>query len=70
LADVFKSSTLKPLCQMNRNLIGSICQFLYKDWSFRPEPLTNMATTGHNHKQEWPVVAMFVNGSELNEQSL
>ena len=21
-------------------------------------------------KQEWPVVAMFVNGSELNEQSL
>jgi hypothetical protein len=23
-----------------------------------------------NQKQEWPVVAMFVNGSELNEQSL
>jgi hypothetical protein len=23
-----------------------------------------------NQKQEWPVVAMFINGSELNEQSL
>ena len=23
-----------------------------------------------NQKQEWPVVAMFVNGSELNDQSL
>ena len=23
-----------------------------------------------NQKQEWPVVAMFVNGSELNEQTL
>jgi hypothetical protein len=33
---------------------------LYEDCSFRPD----------NQKQEWPVVAMFVNGSELNEQSL
>jgi hypothetical protein len=24
LADFLKSSTLKPLCQMNRNLVGSI----------------------------------------------
>jgi hypothetical protein len=23
-----------------------------------------------NRKQEWPVAAMFINGSELNEQSL
>ena len=23
-----------------------------------------------NQKQEWPVVAMFINGSQLNEQSL
>jgi hypothetical protein len=23
-----------------------------------------------NQKQEWPMAAMFVNGSELNEQSL
>ena len=23
-----------------------------------------------NQKQEWPVAAMFINGSELNEQSL
>jgi hypothetical protein len=23
-----------------------------------------------NQKQEWPVVAMFIDGSELNEQSL
>ena len=23
-----------------------------------------------NQKQEWPVVAMFANGSEVNEQSL
>jgi hypothetical protein len=31
---------------------------LYKDWSFCPDPLTNMAT---NQKQELPVAAKFVN---------
>ena len=34
--------------------------------SFRGEDLNKSA----NQKQEWPVVAMFVNGSEQNEQSL
>jgi hypothetical protein len=40
-------------------------QVLYKDCSFRPEPLANI-----NQKQELPVAAMFVNGSRQNEQSL
>jgi hypothetical protein len=51
---------------------------LYKDCSFCPDPLTNMAATGDscfwladfldfNQKQELPVVAMFVNGSGRNE---
>jgi len=39
-----KCSPLKPLCQMNQNLVGSI----YKDCSFRPDPLTNMAATGNS----------------------
>ena len=30
----------------------------------------NIFQKSTNQKQEWPVVAMFVNGSELNEQSL
>jgi hypothetical protein len=34
--------------------------------SFRGEDLKKSA----NQKQEWPVVAMFVNGSEQNEQYL
>jgi hypothetical protein len=33
---------------MNQNLVGSICQVFYQDWSFRPDPFTNMATTGHS----------------------
>jgi hypothetical protein len=33
---------------------------------FRGEDLKKLA----NQKQEWPVVAMFVNGSGQNEQSL
>jgi hypothetical protein len=51
---------------------------LYKDCSFISDLLTNMAATGNscfwlvdtNQKQELSVVAMFVNGSELNEHSL
>jgi hypothetical protein len=48
LADFFKSSPLKPLGQMNRNLVKKSA----------------------NQKQELPVVAMFVNGSGRNEQTL
>jgi hypothetical protein len=46
-----KSSPLKPFCQMNRNLVGSI------------PGRSSIA----NQKQELSVVAMFVNESELNE---
>ena len=46
LADFFKSSPPKPLGQMNRNLVGSIYgKSSYKDCSFCPNLLTNMATT-------------------------
>jgi hypothetical protein len=41
-------------------------EVLFKDYSFRPYSLTNMAVTT-NQKQELPVVAMFVNGSGRNE---
>jgi hypothetical protein len=47
-------SPLKPLWQMNRTS------------GFRGEDFFKWA----NQKQELPMVAMFVNGSKLNEQSL
>ena len=47
LDDSKKYSPLKPLCQMNRNLVGSIYGRFSKDCSFYPDPLTNMATTGN-----------------------
>jgi hypothetical protein len=49
---------------------------LYKDCSFSFDPSTNMAQAilvsekSTNQKQELPVAAMFVNGTELKEQSL
>jgi hypothetical protein len=42
LAYFKKYSPLKPLSQMIRNLVGSISGNVYKDCSFRPDPLTNM----------------------------
>ena len=33
---------------MNWNLVGSIRKVHYKDCTFRPEPLTNMAATGNS----------------------
>jgi hypothetical protein len=41
-------------------------QFIWES-GFRGEDRSFFKST--NQKQEWPVVAMFVNGSELNEQS-
>jgi hypothetical protein len=49
LADFLKSSLLKHLSQMNRNLAGSIYRrSSIKNCSFRPDPFTNMAATGHS----------------------
>ena len=43
-----KSFPLKPLSQLNRNLVGSIIgRSSYKDRSFRPDSLTSMATIGN-----------------------
>jgi hypothetical protein len=41
---------------------------VYKHCAFRSHPLINMAATGHSCF-ELSVAAMFVNGSELNDQS-
>ena len=44
-----KSSPLKPLCQMNRSLVGSIYgRFSIKIAHFLPIHLTNMDTTGNS----------------------
>jgi hypothetical protein len=58
---------------MNQNLVGSILgrssiKIVYLVWqsSFREEDFFKST----NQKQELPMVAMFVNGLELNEQSL
>jgi hypothetical protein len=62
LADFFNSSPLKPLGQMNRNLVGSIygwssiksAHFVpihlqtYRICWFRFDPLTNMVATGNS----------------------
>jgi hypothetical protein len=48
---------------MNQNLVGS-SSF---GKAVSEEKIFYKST---NQKQEWPVVAMFVNGSELNEQTL
>jgi hypothetical protein len=61
--DFKKSSPLKSLGQMNRNLVGQVSVHL--DKRFRGEDFLRSAY----QKQEWPVAAMFANGSGRHEQS-
>jgi hypothetical protein len=49
LADFLDSSPLKPFGQMNRNCVGSIyVKSSVAIAHFRPDPLTNMATTDNS----------------------
>jgi hypothetical protein len=58
-----KSSPLKPPGQMNQHLVGSILgrSSIKTEKIFKNQPIRN---------KNLPVAAMFVNGSEQNEQSL
>jgi hypothetical protein len=58
-----KSSPLKPLGQMNRKHPSEV---LYNDCGFRGDDFKKSS----NKKQELPVAAKFVNGSEQNVHSL
>jgi hypothetical protein len=73
-----KSSPLKPLGQMNRNLVGSILgrssikiAHLLRFGSFGKRlQRRRFLKKSTNQKQELSVAAMFVSRSEVNEQSL
>ena len=45
---IYKNLLVKPLDQMNRNLVGSIYGRSSEDCTFRFNPLTNMAATGNS----------------------
>jgi hypothetical protein len=47
-------------------LMKHLWKIFYKDYSFRPDPFTNMVVTS-NSLTKLPVAAMFVNGSRRNE---
>jgi hypothetical protein len=80
------SSPLKPLGQMNRNLVGRILgrSSIYiahlvpiRLQTWQPQAIhlakrfqRRRFKKSANQKQELPMVAMFVNESQLNEQSL
>jgi hypothetical protein len=63
-----KKSSLKPLDQMNRNLVGKMIPI--KFWFIWSSDFREDLFKSANQKQELPVVAMFVNGSRRNEHYL